>query len=136
MTHNGNASRSFPLAASLALHKGDRAEAIRVLRRDWGVDFAAAEAAVDEYARSNLGTAGGLPPRRAPNDMLRSPAFIRALVLDSAGGIAAALGLAAKFAHVEVLPPAFRFANYEWVLIGGGVLLMMPMVFYLLRRTR
>jgi hypothetical protein len=132
-THSNR--RGFPLAASLALHKGDRAEAVGVVRREWDVDPAAAEAAVDDYARSNLG--GSIAsPAAASTEMLRSPAFIRALVLDSVGGIAVALGLAAKFAHVDILPPPLRFENYEWVLMGGGVLLMLPMVAYLLGRAQ
>ena len=136
MSQDNSTSQNFPLAASLALQKGNRAEAIRVIRSDWGVDTADAEAAVRDYIRANLASELDKMESPSPAEIFRNRKFMRALALDSVGGILAALGIAAKFAHVEILPPALRFENYEWVLIGGGVMLMLPMVFYLLGRTR
>lgn len=136
MSQDNSTSQNFPLAASLALQKGNRAEAIRVIRSDWGVDTADAEAAVRDYIRANLASELDKMESPSPAEIFRNRKFMRALALDSVGGILAALGIAAKFAHVEILPPSLRFENYEWVLIGGGVMLMLPMVFYLLGRTR
>jgi len=136
MEQDNSTPRSFPLAASLALQQGDRTEAIRVIRRDWGVDTADAEAAVRDYIRANLASELDKMEMASPAEIFRNRKFMRALALDSVGGVLAALGVAARFAHVEILPPPLRFENYEWVLIGGGVALMLPMVFYLLGRAR
>lgn len=136
MEQDGSTLQSFPLAASQALQQGGRAEAIRVICRDWGVDAADAEAAVRDYIRANLASELDKLETASPAEIFRNRKFMRALALDSVGGILAALGIAARFAHVEILPPSLRFENYEWVLIGGGVILMLPMVFYLLGRAR
>lgn len=48
------------------------------------------------------------------------------LILDFFGTVLVMLGLAKKFAGLELIPSAYRFDETGWVMIGLGVLLMLP----------
>lgn len=61
---------------------------------------------------------------------------VQYLVLDGAGAILLGLGLAKILAGVDVLPPAMRFEDYGMTFVAGGILLMLPMVFYMIGKAR
>lgn len=58
------------------------------------------------------------------------------ILLDVIGAFLAAVGLAKYFAGVDLLPQAFRFANYDAILILVGFALMMPLIFHLVGQAR
>lgn len=49
MTRNG--PQPLPVAAIAALHKGNKIEAIKIIRRERNIDLKAAKDAVEEYLR-------------------------------------------------------------------------------------
>ena len=57
------------------------------------------------------------------------------VLLDVMGVIFLGIGLAKFFANVDVLPAAWRFDNYESVLIGAGAALMLPLMVHLVKRV-
>ena len=56
---------SLPVAAIAALHEGRKIEAIRIVRRERGVDLKDAKQAVDAYLRSQPALDASLDARQA-----------------------------------------------------------------------
>ena len=58
------------------------------------------------------------------------------LLLDGLGCALFALGMAKKFANVDILPPALQFDETGWVMIALGFLLMLPFTLNFLGQIR
>jgi hypothetical protein len=61
---------------------------------------------------------------------------INLILLDGVGAVLLALGLAEHFAGLDVLPTALSFEYRAYVLMAAGVVLMLPLVFYILNWAR
>ena len=61
---------------------------------------------------------------------------VQDLLLDGIGAILLGIGLAKVFAGADVLPPAWRFENYAMTFVVGGIVMMLPMVFYMIGKAR
>lgn len=69
-----------------------------------------------------------------PEQKWKPPILI--LVLDAIGALLLGLGLAQRFAGIELLPTAWQHPRLDLLLIGLGLALMLPMLFSVLRRAR
>ncbi|MDH3515096.1 MAG: DUF1418 family protein [Gammaproteobacteria bacterium] len=57
------------------------------------------------------------------------------LILDVIGGVLLGLGLAKLFADVDILPASWRFENYEYVMIGVGAALILPLIVHVVKQA-
>ena len=55
--------------------------------------------------------------------------------IDTIGSILLILGIAKHFAHIDILPPSMRFANYDIAFMIIGVILMLPLVVHVITKA-
>lgn len=55
------------------------------------------------------------------------------VVLDFVGMAFIGLGLAEKFANTGLVPRSMQFPNYEWIMIGIGVMLAVPFITHIVK---
>lgn len=58
------------------------------------------------------------------------------LLLEVVGSVLLAFGAADGFAHANLVPAQFRFANYAWYMMGVGLLLGLPFVFDVIKQAK
>ncbi|PKO91096.1 MAG: hypothetical protein CVU15_11905 [Betaproteobacteria bacterium HGW-Betaproteobacteria-1] len=61
---------------------------------------------------------------------------INLVLLDGVGAVLLALGLAEHFAGLDVLPTALSFEYRAYVLMAAGIVLMLPLLFFVLNWVR
>jgi hypothetical protein len=58
------------------------------------------------------------------------------IVLDAIGTVLVGLGLAERFAQINLVPASLQFENFDILMIGCGALFMIPMLFHVIGRAR
>lgn len=59
---------------------------------------------------------------------------VHLLILDAIGAIALALGLLDWITGSKIVPQSLQFNNYEITLIVVGIILMLPLVFFVINK--
>lgn len=75
------------------------------------------------------------PSHTQAPDKTRARLPLSLLVSDIIGTGLIALGLAAQFGNVHILPPQLQFENYAAVFIVVGIILSIPSVIHILRTS-
>lgn len=67
------------------------------------------------------------------NQKMKMPFML--LALDFIGTALIGLGLAEKFADTGFIPRSMQFPNYEWIMLGIGVILTVPFIIYTVKKA-
>ncbi len=58
------------------------------------------------------------------------------IILDAIGTVLLGVGLAKQLAGFDFLPSQYRFEGYSVVLVGAGIVFMLPIIIHLVRRIK
>lgn len=56
--------------------------------------------------------------------------------VDAIGAILLGIGIAKYFAHIDIIPSAMRFENYDMAFMIIGVILMLPLVVHVIAKAQ